>query len=256
VLGYLEKLITNKKNEVTALKQDRHLLNVVPRRSNKSFKAALAAGHAVIAEIKRRSPSKSHLATIADPVALARHYVDGGAVAVSVLTDSFGFGGSIEDLKNIAEQFSKTPVVTLRKDFIIDEIQIAEAVLAGADAVLLIVAVLKEQTADLLAVAKAMNIDALVEVMSQKELDYALSLELELIVVNNRDLTTFEVDTSRAFKLRATIPDSVITVAASGIKSPKMVLEYFTAGYHAVLVGEALVKSDDPSQFIQECCKR
>ena len=251
--NFLEQLILNKKKEVATLKVQGTLSAIEPRASNKSFKAVLEQGHAVIAEIKRQSPSKSHLANIQDPVALAQRYVEGGAAAISVLTDFYGFGGSINDLKVIAQALSETTVPVLRKDFIIDPIQIAESVLIGADAVLLIVAALKQQTEALLDVARAMNIEALVEVMNQDELAYALSLSPDVIVVNNRDLTTFNIDSKRAVVLSKTIPHSVISVAASGMNSPENVADYFAAGYNAVLVGEALVKADNPVQFIRAC---
>lgn len=251
--NFLEKLVANKKKEVAELKQRKQLLSVAPRVSHKSFKNALKKGHAVIAEIKRKSPSKSHIGEIPDPVNLAQRYAEGGAAAISVLTDAYGFDGSIEDLKAVAAALENTSVTVLRKDFIIDPIQICEAVLAGADAVLLIIAVLKEQTADLLRFAQEMGIDALVEVMNQEEMDYALSLSPDLIAVNNRDLKTFEVDMNRAFTLKKSIPESIISVAASGMDSPKIVSRYFAEGYNAVLVGEALVKAKDPVQFIRAC---
>lgn len=251
--NYLEALLLNKKREVAALKERDDLKQAVVRSSSKSFKKALSMGNAVIAEIKRQSPSKNHLAEIADPVALAKSYSEGGAAAISVLTDSQGFGGSIDDLKNVAEALSSTPVVTLRKDFIIDRSQIAEAVLAGADAVLLIIAALNEKTGELLDVARSMNIDAVIEVMNSEELNYALSLSPEIILVNNRNLTTFEVDTNSAFQLKASIPDSVISIAASGVDAPQVASQYFDAGFHAVLIGEALVRSNNPAQFIHEC---
>lgn len=253
---FLEKLVRNKKQEVEVLKQQGYLSDVPPRVSNKSFKAKLSNGRAVVAEIKRKSPSKSHIGEIPDPVKLARQYEAGGAAAISVLTDSSGFGGSIDDLEAVVDALADSPITILRKDFIIDPIQIKEAVLAGADAVLLIVAALGEKTAGLLSDARVMNIDALVEVMSQEELEYALSISPDLIAVNNRDLTTFEVDMTRALTLSESIPDSIVSVAASGMESPDVVSEFFAAGYNAVLLGEALVKSADPEEFIRECKTR
>lgn len=250
---YLKALIANKEKEVATLYQKGHLKKVRPRASNKSFKESLQAGHAIIAEVKRQSPSKGLLKDDIDPVLLAQCYDMGGAAAVSVLTDSFGFGGSIKDLENVAIVLSPSSVTTLRKDFIIDPIQIVEAISVGADAILLIISALKEKTAELLKFSQDFNIDALVEVASLEELDYALSLSPELIVVNNRDLSTFEIDTSRALRLAPSIPNDIISVAASGIDSPAAVSKYFSSGYHAVLIGEALVKSETPTQFIKDC---
>lgn len=251
--NYLKELIHNKEKEVDHLKQRTDLVSVPPRISNKSFRAALMKKHAIIAEIKRKSPSKSYFRDIIDPISLLKQYVDGGAAALSVLTDAYGFDGSIDDLKVAVNALKETATPVLRKDFIIDPIQISETVALGADAILLIVAVLKEKTKQLLNVAREMNIDALIEVMNQDELEYAIALSPDIIVVNNRDLTTFQVDSNRALTLRKLIPDFIMSVAASGMDSPHSVKKYFAANYHAVLVGEALVKTDNSTQFIQEC---
>ncbi len=253
---YLQKLIINKQQEVALLKQQRHLSAVKPRISNKSFKASIAQSRTVIAEVKRRSPSKPYIGKIADPVALVEKYAIGGAKAVSVVTDSYGFGGSIEDLKIISAALAQTPITVLRKDFIIDSIQIVEAVQAGADAILLIVKVLDRKTECLLKYAKTMNIEAVIEVMNQKELEYALSLSPDIIAVNNRNLETFEVDRQCALILKSSIPNSIVSIVASGIDSPSIGSKYFSLGYDALLIGEALVKAKDPVKFIKVCQKR
>ena len=258
---YLKKLLENKRAEVNQLKaqleQDQaHPIHAILNGDKidlpkKSFKRALGNHASIIAEIKKKSPSKNHLADIPDPVTLAKRYVAGGASAISVLTDSYGFDGSMDDLKRVSTALSDTNVPILQKDFIVDPVQIAEAISAGADAVLLIVAVLKENTKDLLKVAKSLGVDAMVEVVNQEELDFSLSVGAEIIDVNNRDLTTFVVDPNRALELIPSIPDSIASVAASGMDSPETAAIYLRAGYNAVLVGEALVKSGDPEQFIK-----
>lgn len=252
---YLQKIIEHKYREVDALKkaiaQDANhpLRHPQKRKTPARFLNALKqTGLSVIAEIKRRSPSKSHLADIQDPVELAAHYVQGGARAISVLTDAFGFGGELADLVAIRDRFPQVPI--LRKDFIVDAIQLHESVLAGADAVLFIVAVLGDRTGALLAQAKALGLDVLVEVHTQDELNVALACGADLIGINNRNLSTFEVDTQNAFDLRAHIPDTIVTVAESGIHHALTAKRYDQAGFDAVLVGESLVKSNAPSDVI------
>ncbi len=258
---YLKKILNNKQREVKAYQhalqtqadvQSQAILNnEIKYQGKKSFKNALQTDPiAIIAEIKRRSPSKSHLADIPDPVSLANQYVQGGAAAISVLTDSFGFNGSLQDLTDVSEAIKAQPQPVLRKDFIIDPIQIPQAIVAGADAVLLIVAVLKEKTADFIAQAKALNIDALVEVHDQTELDWALQMGAEIVGINNRNLTTFEVDTQNAIHLKKMIPNHIITVAESGIQDVSTAQMYRHAGFNALLIGEALVKADNPADFI------
>jgi indole-3-glycerol phosphate synthase len=207
----------------------------------------------VIAEIKRKSPSKGPLAEIKDPLALAERYIAGGANALSILTDQTFFGGSLEDLTNTAKALANTLIPLLRKDFIIDPIQIAESIAAGADAILCIIAVTGSNTATILNAAEKMGIDVLVEVHNQAELDIALECGATFIGVNNRNLTTFEIDTNTAFQLLSHIPKECVRVAESGIVDPKLAQDYFMRGFDAVLIGETLVKSDRPETFIREC---
>ena len=208
---------------------------------------------AVIAEIKRKSPSKGTLAPISDPVALAKTYISGGANALSILTDTQFFAGSAEDLIIASRELAQYPQPILRKDFIVDEIQIAEAIAMGADAILLIVAALGKKTKPMLAAAKAMGIPALVEVHDQHELEQALNSDAEIIGINNRDLTTFTIDTQKAFQLIELIPQHIIRIAESGIEAPQLAQDYYHAGFDAVLIGEALVKAENPASFIREC---
>lgn len=258
----LDIIIQQKHREVSALKeqlqqQAQHAINVFLRnqdlaKASQKFKQALAKPElSVIAEIKRKSPSKGDLAAIPDPLVLANLYRAGGADALSILTDTPFFGGSLQDLTQVATSQIAIPI--LRKDFIIDEIQIAEAIIAGADAILLIVAALGDQTQDLLKRAQEWGIETLVEVHNARELDIALNINAPIIGINNRDLTTFIIDTDQALHLAAQMPSSIIKVAESGILDPQLARDYYQAGFHAVLIGEALVTAQDPQRFIQEC---
>lgn len=224
------------------------------RDGHRNFQQALrGSGLSVIAEIKRQSPSKGELAAIVDPVILAESYVAGGADALSILTDDLFFKGTLADLQSVsqAQAIQTTPI--LRKDFIVDVRQIAESVFAGADAILAIVAVLGKNTAVLLNAAKNMHIDVVVEVHTRSELELALDCGAEIIGVNNRDLTTFQIDTRRAFNLVEYIPETVVRIAESGIKDPVLARDYHQAGFDAVLIGESLVTTDLPGQFIEAC---
>lgn len=211
------------------------------------FAGALAAasqeGLAVIAEVKRRSPSKGDLAPDLDPAGVAAAYAAGGATCLSVLTDGDYFGGSPEDLR-AARAAAGIPV--LRKDFTVSAQDVCDARLMGADAVLLIVAALDDdELAAYLALAGRLHLDALVEVHDEAELARALGAGARLVGVNQRDLRTFEVDTERALRLAAAIPDDVVAVAESGIGGPEDAGRLAVAGYQAVLVGETLVRAGD-----------
>ncbi len=247
----LHEIILNKEREVNLLTQN-FIFDEKPRVSNKSFKKALLNyGLSVIAEIKRKSPSNGRLSVITDPIGLAFNYMRGGASAISVLTDERYFGGSIKDLSKIAIALKNTSATILRKDFIINPIQITEAVLAGADAVLLIAAVLQNKLKTFLDYAKKMNIDALVEVHNHKEIDLALSASAEIIGINNRDLKTFNVDINHSLKLIKYIPNHIVIVSESGITSPEVALQLHQAGFDAVLVGTLLVRSEKPKELIE-----
>ncbi|HBI22597.1 MAG TPA: indole-3-glycerol phosphate synthase TrpC [Legionella sp.] len=260
----LEPIVAQKKREVAALRvllADQpehalaHLLQGKTRHANaKRFARALRGPTlGVIAEIKRKSPSKGTLALISDPPSLAQAYVAGGAHAISVLTDEPFFAGNLTDLKQVATALRGQPTPVLRKDFIIDEIQIAESILAGADAILCIVAILGSKTKQILDAAHRMGLEALVEVHSQNELDIALASGAQIIGINNRDLTTFAIDTEQAIRLIDSIPPSIIRVAESGILMPELAQTYYHAGFDAVLIGEALVTSNKPGAFIGAC---
>jgi indole-3-glycerol phosphate synthase len=203
-----------------------------------------ASGSSVIAEVKRRSPSKGDLADIPDPAALAAEYAAGGAAAISVLTEQRRFGGSLDDLRAVRAAVD-TPL--LRKDFIVTPYQLLEARAAGADLALLIVAALDD---DLLRrlydEARGLGLTVLVEVHDEPETERAVALGAELIGVNARNLKTLAVDHDTFGRLAPLVPDDRVKVAESGIFSPADVRRFVGQGARAVLVGEALVKDGEP----------
>jgi len=220
--------------------------------ATRGFRRALAesGGLAVIAEIKRRSPSKGDLNAALDPADLARAYERGGASCLSVLTDQEFFGGSPSDLRT-ARAACSLPV--LRKDFTVSVLDVADARLMGADCVLLIAAALEPgELAELHGLAIESGLDVLVEVHDEAELDVALAAGATLIGVNQRDLTTFEVDHQRALRMAGVIPADVVKVAESGIRGGEDAHALRDAGYDAILVGETLVTSGDPARTIGE----
>jgi indole-3-glycerol phosphate synthase len=204
----------------------------------------------VIAEVKRASPSKGHLADIPDPVALAKDYEAGGAVAISVLTEGRKFLGSLEDLEKVGDAVS---IPVLRKDFITTEYQIVEARAHGADIVLLILACLDDDTATrLLQSARSWGMAVLVETHSREEVERAVALGADIIGVNARDLTTFEVDRELFGRLAPLIPSDVLTIAESAVASVADVRHYREGGANCVLVGEALVTNGTPRETVKE----
>ena len=203
-----------------------------------------APGLSVIAEVKRRSPSKGHLAEIADPAALASSYAEGGADAISVLTEQRRFGGSLDDLRAVR---AAVPTPLLRKDFMVTEYQVLEARAAGADLILLIVAALDDATLrGLHDLARGWGLTVLVEVHDEDEAERAVSLGAELIGVNARNLRTLDVHPEVFGRIAAGLPAEVVKVAESGIGSSADAARYAAEGADVVLVGEALVKDGDP----------
>jgi indole-3-glycerol phosphate synthase len=214
----------------------------------RGFAEALRSGFSVIAEVKRRSPSKGAIDADLDPALLASAYERGGAAALSVLTDEEHFGGAAEDLA-AARAAVRVPV--LRKDFTVAAADVCDARIMGADAVLLIVAALDDgELSDFHSLAADLGLDALVEVHDEAELERAMTLGPAIVGVNQRDLVTFAVDTERAVRLAPRIPDGVIRVAESGIGGPDDAKPLVAAGYDAVLVGESLVRSADPGAAV------
>lgn len=224
------------------------------RKDFRDFRAQLIAQEpAVIAEIKKASPSKGTLTLDFQPAALARTYVRGGAAALSVLTDREFFQGSLGDMQ-AARAASSLPV--LRKDFTIDELHVIEAAAHGADAILLIAALLSEQELRRFREqARSFGMAALVEVHDEAELDAALGSGAEIVGVNNRNLHTFEVDLATSLNLVRRIPANVLKISESGIHSRADVARLRGAGYQAFLVGEHLMKSADPAAAIEELRK-
>lgn len=210
--------------------------------------AALSGpGLAVIAEVKRRSPSRGPIDPDLDPAALAAAYERGGAAAVSVLTEPDHFGGSLADLAAVRDAVA---VPVLRKDFVLHPAQVWQARAAGADAVLLITAVLDDALlAVLLEAAGEAGLTALVEVHTPDEARRAAGAGAEVIGVNNRDLGTFEVDPATAERIRPLLGDAV-AVAESGVSGPALAARMAAAGYDAILVGEAAVRAPDPAAFV------
>jgi indole-3-glycerol phosphate synthase len=218
----------------------------------RGFRAQLsAAPHlAVIAEIKRRSPSKGVLRPNLDPTQFAKDYESGGATCLSVLTDTQHFGGSVDDLQ-AARKACNLPV--LRKDFTVCVQDVCDARVMGADCVLLIAAALDDAVMrDCLAIAHVVGIDVLVEIHDESELERALVMGADLVGVNQRDLVTFQVDQDRAVRMGKLFPDDVVAVAESGVRGRHDATALRDAGYDAVLVGEMLVTSSSPSKAIGE----
>jgi indole-3-glycerol phosphate synthase len=222
----------------------------VPR----GFRNALAArgrdGIAVIAELKKASPSKGLIRASFDPVELARELETAGAAALSVLTDEEFFQGALENLRKAS---ATVAIPCLRKDFIVDEFQLMEARANSADAVLLIVAALTEDELPRLAgAARSRGLDVLCEVHDSNQLQRALDSGCDLIGVNTRDLRTFKVELQTAFDLAPKFPAGMVRVAESGIHSADDVARLRAAGYHAFLVGESLMRAESPGNALRE----
>lgn len=216
----------------------------------RDFPGALAVpGLSVIAEIKRRSPSAGVIAAGLDPSAQAARYVAGGAAAISVLTEPDFFDGSLDDLRAVR---SAVEVPVLRKDFILEPVQIWESRAVGADAVLLVVAALDDDTLRrLLDDAHAVGMTALVEVHTAAEAARAVAAGARVVGVNNRNLATLETDLGTAETLAPDIADAAVRIAESGVSSPESAARMHRAGYDAVLVGEALARSEDPAALVK-----
>ncbi|MFZ5755031.1 MAG: indole-3-glycerol phosphate synthase TrpC [Bacillota bacterium] len=256
----LDMIITHKKSEVSEKKklvpldELKRQLAVLPH-GKKSFQQALAQeGVSLIAEVKKASPSRGVLREDFDPVKIAACYEANGAAAISVLTDVGFFQGSLDHLKKI-KQSVRLPV--LRKDFIIDPYQIYETKAYGADALLLIAAVLqKEELTSFLKLARDLELAALVEVHCPQELEKALWAGAEIIGINNRDLKTFKTDLQTTFELAGLVPDRCLLVSESGISTVHDLKRLAEAGVDAVLVGEALVTSSDLGLKVRELAGR
>jgi indole-3-glycerol phosphate synthase len=247
---YLDKILDHHRARAAA--DDRPLEGLIAACRDlpaaRGFTAALAAGDtlAVIAEVKRRSPSKGDLAIDLDPAELATAYERGGARCLSVLTDGPHFGGSADDL---AAARAAVAIPVIRKDFTVSAHDVCDSRLMGADCVLLIVAALSDAELERFdSLAADIGLDALVETHDEAEVQRALAhTRGTLIGVNQRDLVTFAVDTDRAVRVKGAIPATAVAVAESGVRGADDARALAGAGYHAVLVGEALVTSGDPA---------
>jgi indole-3-glycerol phosphate synthase len=252
---YLDRIVARHRQRAERDERDRddltaRCMSMAPARGFRSrLQFDSTDGLSVIAEIKRRSPSKGDLLVDLDPARLSEEYRDGGASCLSVLTDEEFFGGSIRDLQ-IASATSGLPV--LRKDFTVSVLDVLDARLMGADCVLLIAAALSAaELSELHSVARLVGLDVLVEIHDELELERALAVGSDLVGVNQRDLVTFRVDHERALRMGAIMPTSVVRVAESGVRGPNDAADLRAAGYHAVLVGESLVTSDDPRSAVR-----
>lgn len=235
----------------TALDElERQAQRHVPRGFRRALEGNDRSGVAIIAELKKASPSKGLIRANFHPADLARELEQAGAAALSVLTDAQFFQGS---LANLQEASAAVKIPCLRKDFIIDEFQVIEARANSADAVLLIVAALSPEELNVLAsVARAYALDVLCEVHDEAELERALAAGCDLIGINTRNLRTFQVDLDTAFRLADKLPAGIVGVAESGIHSADDITRLREAGYHAFLVGESLMRASSPGQALRE----
>ena len=249
---YLDRILSAHRAAADADRRDLDALRAQAAGAGpvRGFAASIrvAAAPAVIAEVKRASPSKGRLVPHLDAAATARAFEAGGAAALSVLTDREFFSGSADDL---AAARAATVLPVLRKDFTVAPADVLDARIMGADAVLLIAAALAPvELADLAKLASSLSLDALIEVHDEAEAEEALAAGATLVGVNQRDLVSFEVDTQRAERVAKVLPDGVVKVAESGIRSGDDVRRLADAGFDAVLVGEALVTAPDPAAAV------
>ena len=248
----LDTIVEQKQQEVADLRQ--HGLRMPDGQIDppRGFQQALTEyrGLSVIAEAKKASPSKGVICADFDPVKIARSYEQGGAQAISVLTDEKFFQGCLDYIP-LVRQAVKLPVI--RKDFIIDELQIEQAVNYGADAILLIAAILDHaQIRDYLAMARELGIDVLVEVHDEQELEKSLAAGSQLIGINNRDLRDFTVDLQTTFRLQKEIPGYIPVVSESGIKDHDDMQRLADHGVAAALIGESLMRAADQAAALKE----
>jgi indole-3-glycerol phosphate synthase len=250
IVGHTRQEVARRRAAIPRAGLERQCREAVPPRDFEGALRALPGTVRLIAEVKKASPSRGVLAQGLDPVAIATAYASHGAHAISVLTDEKYFQGSLDDLRAVR---AAVDVPLLRKDFTIDEYQLWESRAAGADAVLLIVSILEPpRLGDLLATAKGLGLAALVECHTADELDQALGAGSRIIGINNRDLATFETRLETTLELLPLIPPGPVVVSESGFFTGADVRRVVTAGAHAVLVGEALVRSHDLAAKLRE----
>jgi indole-3-glycerol phosphate synthase len=253
----LEAILSEKRREIEALKRSNSRVGFTPRLCagpRLDFTHALRSCPCtpIIAEIKRRSPSKGVLREVEDPAGLARIYEEAGAAAISVLTDGPFFHGSIRDLEKVKDAVG---VPVLRKDFILDEVQVEESAGAGADALLLIVAALgDDELENLFHKTIALGMTPLVETHDETEVARALALDPPLIGINNRDLASMRIDVETCLRLRPLVPPHVMVIGESGVQTRDDVRRLEAGGVDAFLVGTALMRSPDPGRALKSLC--
>jgi len=249
-MSFLRRILPEVEREVERRKRGRPFQDLSPPRPKRSLIEAIrgARGVALIAELKLSSPSAGRLRSPEERRGLAGAMVRGGAVALSVLTEPRYFGGDPRFLRELSD----LPVPLLCKDFVVDPYQIEEASRLGADAILLLAAVLGERLPSFLRRAEEEGMEALVEVTDEEEMGLALSAGARLVGINNRDLNTLEVDPSRTERLAPLVPPGVTLVSESGIGTPEQVRRMLRAGAHAVLVGTALMRAERVEEKVRE----
>ena len=254
----LDDIVADKKKELAQAKKRMPLreleVRIAQRKAPLDFASALhGEGVSIIAEVKKASPSKGLLCPDFDPVRLAKAYAEGGAAAISVLTEVKYFQGSLDYLLQIKDALEAVKIPLLRKDFIFDPYQVYEAKAYGADAILLIAAILEDgQLAELISLAREVAMQALVEVHDEKELARVLYTNAGIIGINNRDLRTFEVDIHTTERLRSLIPPDRVIVSESGVSRREDIGKLREWGVNAALIGEALVTADDVGVKLRE----
>jgi indole-3-glycerol phosphate synthase len=254
-VSVLERIVEDTRGEVDRRRESVPLSRleavIAERPEGRPFEEALLRpGISLIAEHKRRSPSAGTIRDGSTVEDIAAAYERGGATALSILTEPFHFGGSLDDLR-AARAVSSLPV--LRKDFIVDPYQLYESAAAGADAILLIVAALDpDPLFELLREARALDLDALVEVHDEPELEIALAVEADIVGINNRDLVDFSVDIERTYELLSDVPAGKTVVSESGFSTREELDELERVGVDAVLIGETLMRAED----VEQACRR
>ena len=254
-MNRLQQILDVKRREIAKMVHRSEMLRAGALRRDdfRSFRNAIDQGPdalGLIAEVKKASPSAGVIAESFDPVQIAKTYESAGANAISVLTDEPFFQGSLADMTRVR---AAVGLPVLRKDFILHEAQIYEASCAGADAILLIVAALEQKELErLLAVATDFQLDVLVEVHTLEEMDRALETEARIIGINNRNLATFQVDLKTTEELSGEVPDGIVLVSESGIKTAEDTRRVLESGCNAILVGETLMRAGDVHATVEE----
>lgn len=248
----LQKIVLQKRKELALLKANYqnellHTFSTLSRSTISLKNALLQSASGIIAEFKRKSPSKGWLNAHAEPLAVIPAYEQAGATALSVLTDSIFFGGHLQDIQK-ARQVTRLPI--LRKDFILDEIQLLEAHVAGADAVLLIAACLQQKECrDLTRQAHALGLEVVLEIHEEVELDY-LTSDIDVVGVNNRHLGSFHTDVSHSMRLAERLPANIVKISESGISQPETVRLLRGKGFNGFLMGEHFMRTDLPGETL------